>query len=45
MISALSSRNVGKYEFVTGEDILTENELLVKAAKIKIFEYIPCTIK
>ena len=39
--SALSSRNVGKYEFVTGEEILPEDELLLKASTIKIFEYLP----
>ena len=34
-ILALSSGNVGKYEFLTGEDVLPEKELLEKAATIK----------
>ena len=34
-ILALSSWNVGKYEFLTGEDVLPEKELLEKAATIK----------
>ena len=38
-ISALSSGYVSKYEFLTGKDVLPENELLEKAAAIKIFEY------
>ena len=38
-ISALSSRNVSKYEFLTGKDILLEKDLLEKAAAIKRFEY------
>ena len=38
-ISALSSGNVGKYEFSTGEDVLPEKELLEKAATIKRFQY------
>ena len=37
-ISASSSGNVGKYEFLTGEDVLLEKDLLEKAATIKIFE-------
>ena len=32
---------VGKYEVLTGEDILPEKELLQKAATIKRFEYLP----
>ena len=40
-ISALSSRNVGKYEFSTGENILMEKDLLEKAATITKFEYSP----
>ena len=36
-ISALSSGNVGKNEFFTGEDVL----LLLKAATIKSFQYPP----
>ena len=34
-ILALSSWNVCKYEFLTGEDVLPEKELLEKAATIK----------
>ena len=37
-ISALSSRIVGKYEFLTGKDVLPEKDLLEKAATIKRFE-------
>ena len=40
-ISALSSRNVSKYEFLTGKDILPVKELLEKAATIKRFKYLP----
>ena len=40
-ISALSTRNVVKYNFLTGEDILLEKILLEKAASIKRFEYSP----
>ena len=40
-ISALSLANVGKYEFLTGQDILPEKELLKKPAKIKGYEYSP----
>ena len=40
-ISALSSRNVGKQKFLTGEDVLTAKDLLEKDAKIKRFEYSP----
>ena len=38
-ISALSSRNVGKYEFLTNEDILMETELLEKTSKIFAVRY------
>ena len=38
-ISALSSGNVDKYEFLTGKDVLQEKVLLEKAAAIKKFEY------
>ena len=38
-ISALSSRNIGKYEFLTGEDVLPEKVQLEKAAIVKRFEY------
>ena len=40
-ISALSSRNVSKYEFLAGKDILPVKELLEKAVTIKRFEYLP----
>ena len=36
--SALSSGNVGKYEFLTGKDVLAEKYLLEKAASLKIFD-------
>ena len=39
-ISALSSGNVGKYEFLIVWDILWEKYWLGKAATIKIFEYL-----
>ena len=34
-ISALSSRNVSKYEFLTSKDVLPEKDLLEKVAAIK----------
>ena len=37
-ISALSSRNVSKYEFLTGKDVLPEKNLLGKAAAMKKIE-------
>ena len=40
-ILALSSGNVGKYEFLTGEKVLPEKWVLEKAATIKRFEYSP----
>ena len=40
-ISTLSSGNFNKYEFLTGKCVLTEKDLLEKAAAIKIFEYSP----
>ena len=40
-ISPLLSRNVGKYKFLTDEDVLLEKDLLQKAANIKRFEYPP----
>ena len=40
-ISALSSGNVSKYEFLTGKNILREKGLLEKAPTIKRFEYAP----
>ena len=39
--SALSSGNIGKYEFLAGNDVLPEKALLEKAAIIKIFEFLP----
>ena len=38
-ISALSSGNVSKHEFLIANDVLPEKELLEKAAEIKRFEY------
>ena len=38
-ISALSSRNISKYEFVTSKYFLPEKGLLEKAAAIKRFQY------
>ena len=38
-ISALSSGNVSKYEFLTGKNVLHEKDLLEKAGAIKRFEY------
>ena len=40
-ISALSSGNVSKYEFLIGKDVLTEKDWLEKAATMKSFEYSP----
>ena len=40
-ISALSSGNVEKYQFLTGKDVLLEKDLLETAATIKRFEYSP----
>ena len=40
-ISALSSWNVSKYEFLTGEDVLPEKDLLEKSATMKKFECLP----
>ena len=40
-ISALSSGNLRKYEFLTGKDVLPENNLLEKVATIKRLEYSP----
>ena len=37
--TASSSRNVIKFEFLTGEDVLPEKDLLEKAATMKRFEY------
>ena len=40
-ISALSSGNVSKYEYLTCKDVSPENDLLETAATIKRFEYSP----
>ena len=40
-ISALSSENIDKYEFLKDENILPEKQPLEKAAKMKRFEYSP----
>ena len=37
----LLSGNVGKYEVLTGKDVLPKKDLLEKAATIKRFEYLP----
>ena len=34
-ISVLSSGNVSKYEFLTGKDVLPENDLLEKASTMR----------
>ena len=36
-----SSGNVGKFQFLTGENILPEKDLSEEAATIKRFEYLP----
>ena len=38
-ISALSSGNVSKYEFLVGKNILPKKDLLEKAATMKLFKY------
>ena len=38
-ISALSSGNVSKYEFLTGKYVLPEKDLLERAAELKRYEY------
>ena len=40
-ISALSSENVSKYEFLTAKDVLPEKDLLEKASALKRFDYSP----
>ena len=40
-ISALSSGNASKHEFLTGKDVLPEKDLLEKAATMKRFEDSP----
>ena len=37
--SALSSGNIGKYEFLAGKDVLPEKALLEKAAIIKYLNF------
>ena len=39
-VSALWSGYVGKYEFLTGKDLIQEQDLLEKGATIKRFEYL-----
>ena len=41
IISALSSGNVSKYEFLTDKDVLPETELSEKATALKRFECLP----
>ena len=38
-ISVLASRNVSKYGFLTGKDVLAERDLLERSAIMKRFEY------
>ena len=40
-MSAFSLGNGSKYEFLTGKDVLSENDLLEKAAALKRFWYSP----
>ena len=40
-VSALSSANVSKHKFLTGKGVLSEKDLLEKAATIKRFKYSP----
>ena len=40
-VSALSPGNVSKYEFLIGKDVLSEKDLLQKAATMKRLEYSP----
>ena len=40
-ISALSSGNVSKYEFLTGTSVFPKKDFLEKAATLKRFEYSP----
>ena len=39
--SALSSGNIGKYEFLANKNVLSEKDLLEKTAAIKRFAYSP----
>ena len=41
MISALSSGNISKYEFLMSKDVLPERDLLEKDTTMKRFEYSP----
>ena len=38
-ISALSPKNVTKYEFLTDKDVLPEKDLLEKAVTLKRYKY------
>lgn len=38
---ALSSENIGRHEFLTDEEVLSEKSLLEKPATIKKIEYLP----
>ena len=40
-ISALSSGNVSKYEFLTGKDVLPEKGLLEQTIELKRFQHFP----
>ena len=40
-ISAISSGNVSKFDFLTGKHVLPEKDWLEKAATLKRFEYLP----
>ena len=40
-ISALPSGNVSKFKFLSSKDVLSEKDLLEKAATIKKLEYLP----
>ena len=44
-ITALSTGNVSKCEFLTDKDVLAEKDLVEKAAAIKRFEYSPLGIE
>ena len=41
MIKQEKLLNVGKYEFLTSEDVLQEKDLFEKAATLKRYEYLP----
>ena len=38
--SVLSSRNISKYDFLNGKDVLPKKDLIEKAATVKRFEYL-----